>query len=76
MSRLNKVNPDHYKVGGRLTPDELARERSKQRAQRSTQSRKGGSAPPTPRTAPWAPTGVGSMRSSPSIGTRKRKRKA
>jgi len=30
MSRQNKVNPDHYKVGGRLTPDELGRERQKQ----------------------------------------------
>ena len=30
MSRKNRVNPDHYKLGGRLTPDELARERQKQ----------------------------------------------
>ena len=30
MSRKNKVNPDHYKVAGRLTPDDLARERMKQ----------------------------------------------
>ena len=27
MSRKNKVNPDHYKVAGRLSPDDLARER-------------------------------------------------
>ncbi len=30
MSRTNKVNPDHYKVAGRLAPDDLARERMKQ----------------------------------------------
>ena len=30
MSRKNKVNPDHYKVAGRLAPDDLARERIKQ----------------------------------------------
>ena len=30
MSRQNKVNPDHYKVAGRLAPDDLARERMKQ----------------------------------------------
>jgi hypothetical protein len=30
MSRKNKVNPDHYKVAGRLTPDDLARERQVQ----------------------------------------------
>lgn len=32
MSRRNIVNPDHYKTGGRLTPDEWARERLKQSA--------------------------------------------
>ena len=31
MSRQNKVNPSQYHVGGRLTPDEAARERVKQR---------------------------------------------
>jgi hypothetical protein len=31
MSRHNKVNPDHYKVAGRLTADDLAREQRKQR---------------------------------------------
>jgi hypothetical protein len=31
MSRANKVNPDHYKQAGRLTPDEAARERMKQK---------------------------------------------
>lgn len=30
MSRHNKVNPDHYKVAGRLSADDLARERHKQ----------------------------------------------
>jgi hypothetical protein len=32
MSRQNRVNPDRYKTGGRLSPDDLARER---RAQQS-----------------------------------------
>jgi hypothetical protein len=31
MSRQNKVNPDHYRLAGRLTPDEASRERVKQR---------------------------------------------
>jgi hypothetical protein len=30
MSRRNKVNKDHYDQGGRLTPDEMARERMRQ----------------------------------------------
>jgi len=30
MSKLNKVNKDHYTQRGRLTPDELARERARQ----------------------------------------------
>lgn len=30
MSGKNKVNPDHYKVGGRLSQDDLARERRRQ----------------------------------------------
>jgi hypothetical protein len=30
MSRVNKVNKSNYDQGGRLTPDELARERAKQ----------------------------------------------
>jgi len=33
MSGRNRVNPDHYKVSGRLTTDELARERHKQQPQ-------------------------------------------
>jgi hypothetical protein len=35
MSRKNKVNPDHYKIAGRLTPDEIARERVKQTSARN-----------------------------------------
>ena len=31
MSRQNKVNPSQYQIAGRLTPDDLARERVKQR---------------------------------------------
>jgi hypothetical protein len=30
MSRKNKVNPDHYKLAGRLSADDLARERMRQ----------------------------------------------
>jgi hypothetical protein len=30
VSRQNKVNPDHYTMAGRLTPDDLARERVRQ----------------------------------------------
>ena len=30
MSRINKVNKDHYVQRGRLTPDELARQRARQ----------------------------------------------
>ena len=32
MSRQNKVNPDRYKTAGRLSPDELARERQAQQS--------------------------------------------
>jgi hypothetical protein len=31
MSRQNKVNPSQYQIAGRLTPDDAARERVKQR---------------------------------------------
>jgi hypothetical protein len=54
MSKKNKVNPDHYHTGGRLSPDDAARERDKQRkadgARRSTATPgPGGPAPrPTP----------------------------
>lgn len=30
MSKHNKANKDHYVQAGRLTPDDLARERAKQ----------------------------------------------
>ena len=33
MSRLNKVNPDHYTMAGRLSADDLARERMRQAPQ-------------------------------------------
>jgi hypothetical protein len=46
MSRHNKVNPDHYKIGGRLTADDLARERSKQNPQRVERPRTRRAAPP------------------------------
>ena len=39
MSKLNKVNKDRYTQRGRLTPDELARERARQIHLVSTQRR-------------------------------------
>jgi hypothetical protein len=39
MSKPNKVNKDHYTQRGRLTPDELARERARQIHLVSTQRR-------------------------------------
>ena len=48
MSRHNKVNPDHYHQAGRLTPDDMARERTKQR---STPS--GGRQRPQKPAPPW-----------------------
>lgn len=39
MSRLNKVNPDHYTMAGRLSPDDLARELKRQRGE--VEARKG-----------------------------------
>ena len=38
MSRKNKVNPDHYKVAGRLSADDLARERMKQSAPKTARA--------------------------------------
>lgn len=38
MSRKNKVNPDHYKVAGRLSPDDLARERLRQSAPKTART--------------------------------------
>jgi hypothetical protein len=38
MSKNNKVNRDRYVQGGRLTPDEIARERQKQAESRPSQA--------------------------------------
>jgi hypothetical protein len=62
MSKQNKVNPGQYYVAGRLTPDEMARERMKQ--QRVTPPRetdtakvmKAGAGAP-PRSSSSAPAG-------------------
>ena len=51
MSRRNKVNPDHYKTAGRLTTDDLARERQKQRGQGDKPSTRRGRAAPKPRSS-------------------------
>jgi len=48
MSRQNRVNPDHYKTAGRLTADDLARERQKQRGRATSGRRAGGGAPKPP----------------------------
>jgi hypothetical protein len=40
MSRQNKVNKDNYTQAGRLTPDDMARERQKQ-AKREPEQIKG-----------------------------------
>jgi hypothetical protein len=40
MSRQNRVNPDHFKIRGRLTADDLARELQKQ--QRATAAARSG----------------------------------
>jgi hypothetical protein len=57
MSKLNKVNKDRYTQRGRLTPDELARERARQihlgSAQRRFNQR---TKPATERHAEQAPT--------------------
>ena len=37
MSRQNKVNPDRYKTAGRLSPDDLARERQAQHSATPTE---------------------------------------
>jgi hypothetical protein len=56
MSKLNKVNKDHYTQRGRLTPDELAREQARQIHLVSAQRRfKQRTKPATPR-AEQAPT--------------------
>lgn len=42
MSRINKVNPGQYTQAGRLTPDDRARERKKQREVASPKKTEGG----------------------------------
>ena len=44
MSRINKVNPGQYTSAGRLTPDDLGRERQKQVEKRTAPP-----APPAPK---------------------------
>ena len=57
MSKPNKVNKDHYTQRGRLTPDELARERARQIHLESGQRRYNQrTKPATPRRAEPAPT--------------------
>jgi hypothetical protein len=54
MSRRNKVNPDHYKLAGRLSADDIARERMRQTAPRTGRTAaKGG---PTPQSRKVAAT--------------------
>jgi hypothetical protein len=61
MSRINKVNKDHYVQRGRLTPDEMARQRARQihiatgkrrvtAAAKETPTKRGGQASTRPRT--------------------------
>jgi hypothetical protein len=61
MSRQNKVNPDHYTTAGRLSPDDLARERTKQRSSGMGRSGKMRPMPPWmlhPETATPAPAAL------------------
>ena len=60
MSRTNKVNPGRYTIAGRLTPDDLGRERQKQ-----VETRQASGAPPA---AP-APKRPQSPRSAPARAT-------
>jgi hypothetical protein len=46
VSRLNKVNPDHYTMAVRLTPDELARQRRQQGRHLGGRRRKQKAMPP------------------------------
>lgn len=46
MSKQNKVNPGQYHQGGRLTPDDLARERMKQQETVPRDTAKGSKEPP------------------------------
>jgi hypothetical protein len=56
MSKLNKVNKDRYTQRGRLTPDELARERARQIHLESAQRRYQRTAAATRRRGEQAPT--------------------
>ena len=56
MSKANKVNKDHYTQRGRLTPDELARERARQIHLVSAQRRFNQRTKPATRRAEQAPT--------------------
>jgi hypothetical protein len=47
MSRQNKVNPDRYKTGGRLSPDDLARERQAQQTAIQGEPPRGGDERPS-----------------------------
>jgi hypothetical protein len=69
MSRHNKVNRDRYTIAGRLTADDLARERRKQGvgnpAQDSAVSKR------HPKTQPAAPTHAGQARKTNRRSPRK-----
>lgn len=55
MSRVNKANRDRYVQAGRLTPDEMAREREKQTPRLSERVRnRAGDRAPRPSAAPAA----------------------
>jgi hypothetical protein len=58
MSRTNKVNPGQYTIAGRLTPDDLGRERQKQ-----VETRQASAAPPA---APAPKRRAQSPRSAPA----------
>ena len=62
MSRRNKVNPDHYTTAGRLSPDDLARERRKQAEQMFGDSR-GRHTRPVP---PWMATDAAANNAPPA----------
>jgi hypothetical protein len=63
MSRKNKVNPAHYKVAGRLSADDLARERTRQNLPTRISDERLG--PPTWTSSRSAGTGDGSKRARP-----------
>ncbi len=63
MSRQNKVNPGQYTSAGRLSPDDLGRERRRQRGKTASTGVPQGKKPAwetsssSPKTAPSAPPG-------------------